>query len=104
MKDKNCTSVPIEITSCAIYVGLIGSDNVTKEGCESVKNALEYLKCVYNEESKSCITETLPCADYKGKDPTISLVNLFPDPNPKKLAERTKEREKKKSYRSPSIF
>ena len=71
MKDKNCTSVPIEITSCAIYVGLIGSDNVTKEGCESVKNSLEYQKCVYNEESKSCITETLLCADYKGKDLSI---------------------------------
>ena len=67
MKEKKCTSVPIEITSCGIYIAIVGSDKVTKEGCESVKNALEYEKCVYDAESKSCQTST----DYKGKDPTI---------------------------------
>ena len=71
MKDKKCTSEPIEITSCEIYVGQVGNDKVTKEGCESVKNALEYEKCVYDSESKTCKTETLPCADYKGKDLSI---------------------------------
>ena len=71
MKDKKCTSVPIEITSCEIYVGLVGEDGVTKEGCESVNNALEYEKCYYNDESGSCETLTRPCSDYKGKDPTI---------------------------------
>lgn len=47
MKDKKCTSEPIPITSCEIYVGQVGNDKVTKEGCVNQSKMLLNMKNVF---------------------------------------------------------